>query len=123
MSHVQDNYNKMTAAIKQTDIGKNAEKRDFCLLPVMLFTLLLKGSAVLKDIALLAIFLDKLPPQLAAELKKVAAHYYSLQYAYHRQPLKKKSKNLFNQKYILNFIHNSQVRMHSLRQQRNSYSH
>lgn len=69
MSHVQDDYNKVTAAIKQTDMGKNAEKRDF-LLTTSNATYITQGISNIRR-SCIAIFLDKLPPQLAAELKKV----------------------------------------------------
>ena len=52
MSHVQDDY-KVTASIKQTDMGKNAENVTFCLLPVMLLTLL-KGSTIFEEAVLLS---------------------------------------------------------------------
>ena len=68
MSHVQDDYNKVTAAIKQTDMGKNAEKRDF-LLTTSNATYITQGINNIRR-SCIAIFLDKLPPQLAAELKK-----------------------------------------------------
>ena len=42
-------YKTITATIKQSDMGKNAEKHDFCLLPVMLL-ILLKESTIFEEV-------------------------------------------------------------------------
>ena len=114
MSHVQDDYNKVTAAIKQTDMGKNAEKRDF-LLTTSNATYITQGINNIRR-GCIAIFLDKLPPQLAAELKKGSCThtYYGLHYAYiyHRQALKQKAKIYSIKNTFYTTVY--QVCMHSL---------
>ena len=65
MSQVQENYSNLTAAIKQTDMGKNA---DF-LHTSSTATYITQGTNNIRR-SCIAIFLDKLPPQLRVELKK-----------------------------------------------------
>ena len=77
MSQVQENYTNLTAAIKQTDMGKNAEKRDF-LHTSSNATYITQGTNNTRR-SCVAIFLDKLPPQLKAELKK-GTYWYSIQF-------------------------------------------
>ena len=72
MSHVQEDYSKVTSAIKQTGVGKNGEKRDF-LLTTSNETFITQGINNVRR-SCSVIFLDKLPTQLAAELKKGTVH-------------------------------------------------
>ena len=76
-SQVQENYTNMTAAAKQTDMGKNAEKRDF-LHTSSNATYITQGTNNIRR-SFIAIFLDRLPPQLEAELKK-GTYLCSIQY-------------------------------------------
>ena len=68
MSHVQEDCSKVTSAIKQTDMGKNGEKHDF-LLTTSNVTFITQGINNVQR-SCTVIFLDKLPTQLAAELKR-----------------------------------------------------
>ena len=72
MSHVQEDYSKVTSAIKQTGVGKNGEKRDF-LLTTSNETFITQGINNVRR-SCSVIFLDKLPIQLAAQLKKGTVH-------------------------------------------------
>ena len=68
MSHVQEDYSKVTAAVRQTDMGKNGEKRDF-LLTTSNATYITQGINNVRR-SCFVIFIDKLPLQLVLELRK-----------------------------------------------------
>ena len=68
MSLVQEDCSKVTSAVKQTDMGKNGEKRNL-LLTTSNATFITQGINNIRR-SCTVIFLDKLPTQLAAELKR-----------------------------------------------------
>lgn len=88
MSRVQEDYSKVTAAVKQTDMAKNGEKRDFLLTTSYSYysnaTYITQGINNVQR-SCIVIFQDKLPPQLASELRKgtYVAKYLDLSILYY----------------------------------------